>query len=94
MDSSAIADYRMVDFMKKTAKKYKIKWQPELLPAGGTDTANVQRMNSGGAITGAVSIPTRHIHSVIETINKKDIVESIKLLEACLLDLDTYNWEF
>ena len=94
MDSSAIADYRMVDFMKKTAKKNKIKWQPELLPAGGTDTANVQRMNGGGAITGAVSIPTRHIHSVIETINKKDIIESIKLLEACLLDLDTYDWSF
>ena len=94
MDSSAIADYRMVDFMKKTAKKNKIKWQPELLPAGGTDTANVQRMNSGGAITGAVSIPTRHIHSVIETINKKDIIESIKLLEACLLNLDTYDWRF
>ena len=94
MDSSAIADYRMVDFMKRTAKKNKIKWQSELLPAGGTDTANVQRMNGGGAITGAVSIPTRHIHSVIETINKKDIIESIKLLEACLLDLDSYDWSF
>ena len=94
MDSSAIADYRMVDYMKKIASENKIKWQPELLPAGGTDTANVQRMNGGGAITGAISIPTRHIHSVIETINKKDIIESIKLLEACLLNLNTYNWSF
>jgi len=94
MDSSAIADYRMLAFMKQTAIKNKIKWQPELLPAGGTDTANVQRMNKGGAITGAISIPTRHIHQVIETVHKKDIISSIDLLKECILGLDTYNWSF
>src|SRR6185369_6797845 len=31
MDSSTICDYRMVAFMKKTADKNKIKWQPEIL---------------------------------------------------------------
>jgi endoglucanase len=94
MDSSAIADYRMVAYMKETAIKNKIKWQPELLPAGGTDTANIQRMNKGGAITGAISIPTRHIHQVIETINKEDIKSSISLLTECLKDIDKYNWDF
>ncbi len=93
MDSSTICDYRMVDYMKKTADKYKIKWQPEVLPAGGTDTAGIQRMSAGGSIAGAVSIPTRHIHQVIETANKKDIEGSISLLKHCLEDLDKYQWE-
>ena len=94
MDSSVICDYRMVDFMKKTADKHKIKWQPEILPAGGTDTSGIQRMNPGGAISGCVSIPTRHIHQVIEMAYKSDIRASIDLLKHCLMDLDRYDWKF
>ena len=94
MDSSTICDYRMVAYMKKTADKHKIKWQPEILPAGGTDTAGIQRMSAGGAISGAVSIPTRHIHQVIEMANKKDIQGAIDLLSACVKELDTYDWSF
>jgi len=94
MDSSVICDYRMVDFMKKTADKHKIKWQPEILPAGGTDTSGIQRMNPGGAISGCVSIPTRHIHQVIEMADKSDIKASIDLLKHCLVDLDKYDWKF
>lgn len=94
MDSSTICDYRMVDYMKKTADKHKIKWQPEILPAGGTDTAGIQRMSAGGAIAGAISIPTRHIHQVIEMANKKDIQAAIDLLSACIKELDSYDWSF
>ncbi len=94
MDSSVICDYRMVDYMKKTADKYKIKWQAEILPAGGTDTSGIQRMNPGGAISGCVSIPTRHIHQVIEMADKSDIRASIDLLKHCLQDLDKYDWKF
>ena len=92
MDASTICDYRMVDYMKKTADKHKIKWQPEILTAGGTDTAGIQRMTEGGSIAGAVSIPTRHLHQVIEMAHKKDIDRSIKLLTACLEELDSYDW--
>ena len=94
MDAGTICDYRMVDFMKKTAKKNKIKWQPEILTAGGTDTAGIQRMTQGGSIAGAVSIPTRHLHQVIEMADKDDIQGSINLLTACISDLDTYDWSF
>ncbi|MDH5400285.1 MAG: M42 family metallopeptidase [Cyclobacteriaceae bacterium] len=93
MDASTICDYRMVDFMKETADKQEIKWQPEVLTAGGTDTAGLQRMGKNGAISGAVSIPTRHLHQVIEMAHKKDILDSIDLLIACLNSLDQYNWE-
>ena len=89
-----ICDYRMVDFMKQTAEKNKIKWQPEILTAGGTDTAGIQRMTQGGSIAGAVSIPTRHLHQVIEMADKDDIQGSIDLLTGCLEDLGNYDWSF
>jgi len=92
MDASTICDTRMVDFMKKTADKHKIKWQPEILTGGGTDTAGVQRNGKNGAIAGAVSIPTRHLHQVIEMADKNDIEASINLLSRCIEELDTYNW--
>lgn len=93
MDAMTICDYRMVDFMKKTAEQHQIKWQPEILTAGGTDTAGVQRMGKQGAIAGAISIPTRHLHQVIEMAHKQDIANSILLLNACLEGMDQYDWK-
>jgi len=92
MDASTVCDYRMVEFMKKTADKHKIQWQPEVLTAGGTDTAAIQRFSPGGSIAGAISIPTRHIHQVIEMADKGDIEKSILLLQRCLEELDTFDW--
>jgi endoglucanase len=92
MDAMTICDYRMVAFMKQVATKEAISWQPELLTAGGTDTAGVQRMGKQGAIAGAISIPTRHLHQVIEMAHKSDIADSIALLVACLEQLDTHDW--
>jgi tetrahedral aminopeptidase len=94
MDSSAICDYRMVRYMKEQANGNNIKWQHELLPAGGTDTAGMQRMATYGTIAGAVSIPTRHIHSVIEMANKADIRGNIDLLKLSVSNLDKYDWSF
>ncbi|GGZ39578.1 peptidase M42 [Echinicola pacifica] len=93
MDAMTICDYRMVAFMKETAAGKNIKWQPEILTAGGTDTAGVQRMGKQGAIAGAISIPTRHLHQVIEMAHKEDIAASIALLNACLENIDQYDWK-
>ncbi len=93
LDAMTICDYRMVDYLKGIADKNKIKWQPEVLVAGGTDTAGVQRSGQNGAISGAISIPTRHLHQVIEMADKDDIEGSIKLLTKALESLDRYNWK-
>lgn len=94
MDASTICDARMVRYMKEVAERNTIKWQPEILTAGGTDTAGIQRMSPGGSIAGAVSIPTRHLHQVIEMAHKDDIQGSIDLLSACLMELDSFNHTF
>lgn len=94
MDSSVISDYRMVDYLKKIADEGDIKWQPEILPAGGTDTAGIQRNGKKGAISGAISIPLRHIHQTIEMAHKGDIHQCIRLLETALVRLNDYDWSF
>lgn len=94
MDSKTICDQRMVRFMKKTADKYAIKWQPEILTGGGTDTMGLQQFTAGGSIAGAISVPTRHIHQVIETCNRYDIKHSIDLLVSCIQEIDDYNWSY
>ena len=94
MDSSTVCDYRMVRYMKDLSKNKKIKTQLEILPAGGTDTAGIQRMNPGGCIAGAVSIPTRHIHQVIEMVHKDDVRGAIDLLRHGVENLHTYDWTF
>ena len=94
MDGSTICDYRMVAFMRQIAEKHEIMHQMEVLPAGGTDTAGIQRFSKGGAIAGAISIPTRYLHQVIEMAHKNDIDLTIDLLSACLLEIDQYDWSF
>lgn len=93
MDSSVICDFRMIAFMKAVAKRHKIRWQPEVLTGGGTDTAGLQGMVPGGSIAGAVSIPTRHIHQTIETCHREDIRACIDLLTACVRELDQGKWK-
>lgn len=92
MDSRTICDQRMVRFMKKIANTNNIKWQPEILTGGGTDTMGIQQFTAGGSIAGAISIPTRHIHQVIETCDKADIKNSIDLLVNCILGISDYDW--
>lgn len=94
LDGATVCDYRMVAFMKQQAKKNKIKYQLELLPAGGTDTAALQRHANGGSIAGGISVPLRYLHQVIEMAHKKDIKASIDLLEKCLLNIGKYDWSF
>lgn len=94
MDASAICDSRMVSFMKERADAEEITWQPEILTAGGTDTSGIQKMTAGGSVAGAISIPTRHIHSVIEMAHKEDIQGAIDLLQSCLVNLKSINLQY
>ncbi len=94
MDGATICDYRMVNFMRELAEKHKIPYQMEVLTAGGTDTAGIQRHSIGGCIAGAISIPTRYLHQVIEMAHKDDIQHTIDLLIASLSEIDQYDWSF
>ncbi|GJM45611.1 MAG: peptidase M42 [Gemmatimonadota bacterium] len=92
MDSSVICDFRVVDALQATATRKKIRHQMEVLPAGGTDTAAIQRAG-GGVPAGCISIPCRYVHSVIEACHRKDIQGSIDLLAAFLADAHKVSLE-
>ena len=80
MDGSVICDPRMVALMEAVAAEHDIPTQREVLPAGGTDTGSLQRAGRKGAVAGAISIPCRHIHQVIEMCSKRDIEACVRLL--------------
>jgi len=93
MDGSTICDPRMVKYLQWVADQIKLEYQNEVLTAGGTDTAGLQRYGKDGSIAGAISIPLRHIHQVIEMVHEKDIIGTIDLLEASLLKMDQGDWQ-
>lgn len=93
MDSSVITDSRMVRYMEMIAEKHDIPHQREILTAGGTDTGAIQR-SGDGSIVGCISIPTRHIHSVVEMCHKVDIQASIDLLARCIENMDKFDYEW
>lgn len=94
IDGSVISDYRMVNYLKETATAADIKYQMELLPAGGTDTAAVQHGGIQGAVTGALSIPLRNMHQSTEMVHHDDVRQTISLLTEGIAGLDTYDWDF
>jgi endoglucanase len=80
-DSSVVCDRELVAKMKKAAEENKIKHQFEILSGGGTDTSSMQE-NAGGAIAGCISIPTRYIHSTVDTIDMNDVEACVQLSMA------------
>jgi endoglucanase len=83
MDSMSISSRPLVDDFAEVAKKRKIPYQLEILPCGGTDQAGIQRTRAGKQ-TITLSIPTRYIHTVTESIKKSDLTASVDLLAAWL----------
>jgi putative aminopeptidase FrvX len=82
-DSSVITNPKVHRRMQSVAESEDIEHQLEVLPAGGTDTAGFQRA-SGATPVGAISIPTRYLHTVTESAHVADVAATIDLLTAFL----------
>jgi endoglucanase len=82
-DSSVITNPKVHRRLRSVAREHEIDHQTEVLPAGGTDTAAFQ--NSFGAKpVGAISIPTRYLHTVTESAHHEDVAATVDLLTAFL----------
>ena len=83
MDSASISDRGLYEAFVAVARKNRIPFQPEVLPRGGTDAGALQRARGGTrAIT--LSIPTRYIHTVTESVHRRDLQAAADLLAAWL----------
>jgi endoglucanase len=91
-DSSVITTPKVHKRLKAVAEAESIDHQFEVLPAGGTDTAGFQN-TYGAKPVGAISIPTRYLHTVTETANGDDIRSTIDLLTA-FLDSETGEHDY
>jgi len=92
LDSGAVGDRRLIDFLLSQAKKGKINHQLAVVPGGSNDTAAIQSMVPGGAITGSICIPTRHIHQSVEMCNTKDVLDTIDLVTQTVLSVDKLSF--
>jgi len=82
-DSSVVTNHKLHRRLRDLAESEGIDHQFEVLPAGGTDTAGFQ--TAGGARTvGALSIPTRYLHTGTETAYREDVAATVDLLTAFL----------
>jgi endoglucanase len=82
-DSSVITNPKVHGRMEEVAEAEDVDYQLEVLPAGGTDTAGFQRAR-GAIPVGAISVPTRYLHTVTESAHVDDIASTIDLLTAFL----------
>lgn len=79
LDSSLIASPKLVRAFRDLAEKHEIPHQMEILPRGGTDAGGIQR--AGEAVPSiTLSVPTRYIHSVVETIHERDLEATVELM--------------
>lgn len=82
-DNSILTHPKVRELMAEVAEENSIPYQMEVLEFGGTDSGAIH-LTREGIPTGAISIPTRYVHSTVEMSSKKDINYSVDLLVKLL----------
>ncbi|WP_288405192.1 M42 family metallopeptidase [uncultured Deinococcus sp.] len=82
-DSSMISTRALVDEFWDLAQAREIPAQLEVLGQGGTDGAAIQRSREG-VPTLTLSLPTRYIHTIVESVHETDLRAGVDLLVAYL----------
>ncbi|WP_412027086.1 M42 family metallopeptidase [Deinococcus yunweiensis] len=82
-DSSMISTRWLVDEFADLAERHGIPSQLEVLAQGGTDGAAIQRSREG-VPTVTLSLPTRYIHTIVESVHVDDLRAGVDLLCAYL----------
>jgi putative aminopeptidase FrvX len=82
-DARSISHPALVRAFRDLAEKRKIPHQITLASKGGTDAGGLQLAGDGSAAI-TLSIPTRYVHSVVETVHVDAIESAIALVAAFL----------
>ena len=77
-DSGVISSPELVKEMRRIAEEGGVKYQNEVLLAGGTDASSMQIAGAGARVS-VISIPTGYIHTGVEMIDMGDVKEAVKL---------------
>ncbi|WP_255150499.1 M42 family metallopeptidase [Halorarius halobius] len=82
-DSSSITNPKLNRRLRMVADERSIPHQPEILPTGGTDTGGLQ-FRGGAKPAGAISVPTRYLHTPTEAVHHDDVRACLDLAVAFL----------
>jgi putative aminopeptidase FrvX len=78
-DGSVITNHKLHRRLRELAEAEAIDFQMEVLPAGGTDTGGLQHA-AGATPAGAISVPTRYLHTPTESVHEDDVAAVTELL--------------
>lgn len=81
MDSSVICHPEMVKRMADLCEEKGIRYQRDVIRAGGTDAGSIH-INGAGVYTGGISIPCRYVHSPVEMVDHRDVKDCAALVAA------------
>lgn len=87
IDSATLAHRRMLQALVQTAEKNGIPYQFRRVSGGGNDAGRIHLSRAGVAV-GALSVPTRYIHSPVQLIHLDDVHHTLRLLEAFIRDVE------
>ena len=79
---TGLCNPQVIAHLREAAKEGDVPYQDEVLTAGGTDSAAIQKTR-GGVLSGCISIPCRYIHSQNEMVSLKDVEQSARLMALC-----------
>lgn len=85
----AIVPEKIINWLKETADKNKIKYQVEVSEGGYTDAAAIHLIRNG-IPTGVISVPARYIHSPVEMVNIFDVDQGAELIAQAIISADKY----
>lgn len=85
MDSGFLAHPGVKQWLIAGAERLGIPYQREVLELGSTDARAIQ-MSRAGVPTGALSLPTRYIHTPSEMVDLRDLEGAVKLLVGLLAE--------
>jgi putative aminopeptidase FrvX len=88
-DSGLITHPKVLQWLLDTAEEEKIAFQLESGLPGSTDAARIS-LTRQGIPTGAISVPTRYIHSPASVLNLQDIENSAKLTAAAIKKIQNH----
>jgi endoglucanase len=78
-----IASKRVIEWLKGTAKQFEIPYQMEVADGGTTDATAIH-LTKSGIPSGVVSVPARYIHTPVEVLDLKDLINGSKLVARAL----------
>lgn len=83
LDARTITNPKLFEALKALCVRENIAYQVRIAPRGGNDAGALHQSKTGMPAC-SLSVPTRNIHSNVETVCKRDIAATLALLSAVL----------